>query len=255
MESRLPFSCFPWVPRQRCIGERAEAGGTRFSASISAAGRCLSLSFWTSMNYSTQDTVSPYREKVTLQFLPACPTCEDTSRTATKRKRKTKQRKKKDKKNHQNHMQAGVHASNQKKRLTSGHLREAKAGKSIDCCWLLSVAYQSILLTWLLGHHLLPMLKSAEWSGNGWSPMSLLAFLFADRVPCIVVVVVVVVAKPVSQPSSGGMDGWMDLYLLPRLACAGWVLRCAVLCCAGLVPTRILPTRLSEHVAAAPLYM
>lgn len=40
--------------------------------------------------------------------------------------------------------------------------------------------------------------------------MSLLAFLFADHVPCIVVVVVVVVAKPVSQPSSGGMDGWMD---------------------------------------------
>lgn len=72
MESRLPFSCFPYVPRQRCIGERAEAGGTRFSASISAAGRSLSLSFWTSMNYSTQDTVSPYREKVTLQFLPVC---------------------------------------------------------------------------------------------------------------------------------------------------------------------------------------
>lgn len=188
--------------------------------------------------------------------LPACPTCEGTSRTATKRKRKTKQRKKKpDKKNHHNHMQAGAHASNQKKRLTSGHLREAKAGKSIDCCCALSVAYQSILLTWLLGHHLLPMLKSAEWPGNGWSPVSLLASLFADHVPCIVVVVVVVVAKPVSQPSSGGMDGWMDVYLLPRLACAGWVLRCAVLCCAGLVPTRILPTRLSEHVAAAPLYM
>lgn len=213
MESRLPFSCFPYVPRQRCIGERAETGGTRFSASISAAGRCLSL--WTSMNYSTQDTVSPYREKEKYSpvpaCLPACPTCEGTSRTATKRKRKTKQRKKKpDKKNHHNHMQAGAHASNQKKRLTSGHLREAKAGKSIDCCCALSVAYQSILLTWLLGHHLLPMLKSAEWPGNGWSPMSLLAFLFADRVPCIVVVVVVVVAKPVSQPSSGGMDGWMD---------------------------------------------
>lgn len=77
------------------------------------------------------------------------------------------------------------------------------------------------------------MLKSAEWPGNGWSPMSLLAFLFADRVPCIVVVVVVVVAKPVSQPSSGGMDGWMDVYLLPGLACAGWVLRCAVLCWVG----------------------
>lgn len=161
------------------------------------------------MNYSTQDTVSPYREKSYSPVpacLPACPTCEGTSRTATKRKRKTKQRKNKDKKNHQNHMQAGAHASNQMKRLTSGHLREAKAGKSIDCCWVLSVAYQSILLTWLLGHHLLPMLKSAEWPGNGWSPMSLLAFLFADRVPCIVVVVVVV-AKPVSQPSSGGMDG------------------------------------------------
>lgn len=31
--------------------------------------------------------------------------------------------------------------------------------------------------------------------------------------PCIVVVVVIVVAKPVSQPSSGGMDGWMDVYI------------------------------------------
>lgn len=210
------------------------------------------------MNYSTQDTVSPYRLKVTLQFLPVCLRALPAKvlpERPPKEKEKQNKEKKKDKKNHQNHMQAGAHASNQKKRLTSGHLREAKAGKSIDCCWVLSVAYQSILLTWLLGHHLLPMLKSAEWPGNGWSPMSLLVFLFADRVPCIVVVVVVVVAKPVSQPSSGGMDGWMDVYILPRLACAGWVLRCAVLCCAGLVPTRILPTRLSEHVAAAPLYM
>lgn len=210
IESRLPFSCFPWVPRQRCIGERAEAGGTRFSASISAAGRCLSLSFWTSMNYSTQDHCKSIPRKSYSPVpacLSACPTCEGHPERPPKEKEKQNKEKEKDKKNHQNHMQAGVHASNQKKRLTSGHLREAKAGKSIDCCWVLSVAYQSILLTWLLGHHLLPMLKSAEWPGNGWSPMSLLAFLFADRVPCIVVVVVVVVVKPVSQPSSGGMDG------------------------------------------------
>jgi len=207
------------------------------------------------MNYSTQDHCKSIPRKSYSPVpacLSACPTCEGTSRTATKRKRKTKKDKKKDKKNHQNHMQAGAHASNQKKRLTSGHLREAKAGKSIDCCWVLSVAYQSILLTWLLGHHLLPMLKSAEWPGNGWSPMSLLAFLFADRVPCIVVVVVVVVAKPVSQPSSGGMDGWMYTYYLDSHVLDGCY---AVLCCAGLVPTRILPSRLSEHVAAAPLYM
>lgn len=161
------------------------------------------------MNYSTQDTVSPYREKVTLQFLPVCLRALPAKvlpERPPKEKEKPNKEKKKDKKNHQNHMQVGVHASNQKKRLTSGHLREAKAGKSIHCCWVLSVAYQSILRTWLLGHHLLPMLKSAEWPGNGWSPMSLLAFLFADRFPCIVVVVVVVVAKTVSQPSSGGMD-------------------------------------------------
>lgn len=186
------------------------------------------------MNYSTQDIVSPYREKVTLQFLPVClralPAKVLPERPPKEKERQNKE-KKKDKKNHQNHMQAGVHASNQKKRLTSGHLREAKAGKSIDCCWVLSVAYQSILLTWLLGHHLLPMLKSAEWPGNGWSPMSLLAFLFADRVPCIVVVVVVVVAKPVSQPSSGGMDGWMYTYYLDSHVLDGCY---AVLCCPGL---------------------
>lgn len=169
------------------------------------------------MNYSTQDTVSPYREKKILSSscLSACvPYLRRYIPNGHQKKKKNKTKKRKtDKKNHHNHMQAGAHASNQKKKLTSGHLREAKAGKSIDCCCALSVAYQSILLTWLLGHHLLPMLKSAEWPGNGWSPMSLLAFLFADHVPCIVVVVVVVVAKPVSQPSSGGMDGWMDVYI------------------------------------------
>lgn len=72
--------------------------------------------------------------------------------------------------------------------------------------------------------------------------MSLLAFLFAGRVPCIVVVVV---AKPVSQPSSGGMDGWMDTYLLPRLACAGWVLCCAVLCWGGTYENLTFKTRVS----------
>lgn len=111
------------------------------------------------MNYSTQDTVSPYREKKILSSscLSACvPYLRRYIPNGHQKKKKNKTKKKKtDKKNHHNHMQAGAHASNQKKRLTSGHLREAKAGKSIDCCCALSVAYQSILLTWLLGHHLL----------------------------------------------------------------------------------------------------
>lgn len=238
MESRLPFSCFPWVPRQRCIGERAEAGGTRFSASISAAGRCLSLFLDVDELFHTRYCKSiPRKKLLSSSCLSVCvPYLRRYFPNGHQKKKKNKDKdKKKDEKNHQNHMQAGVHASNQKKRLTSGHLREAKAGKSIDCCWVLSVAYQSILLTWLLGHHLLPMLKSAEWPGNGWSPMSLLAFLFADRVPCIVVVVVVVVAKPVSQPSSGGMDGWMYTYYLNSHVLDGCyaVLCCAVLCWVG----------------------
>lgn len=232
MESRLPFSCFPYVPRQRCIGERAEAGGTRFSASISAAGRCLSLSFWTSMNYSTQDYCKSIPRKSYSPVpacLPACPTCEDTSRTATKRKRKRKQRKKIRQKEPSKSYASRLPRLQPKVKTDIG---SSPRGESRKIHRLLlgtfAVTYQSILLTWLLGHHLLPMLKSAEWPGSGWSPMSLLAFLFADRVPCIVVVVVVVVAKPVSQPSSGGMDGWMYTYYLDSHVLDGC---CAALSC------------------------
>lgn len=188
------------------------------------------------MNYSTQDTVSPYREKSYSPVpacLSACPTCEGTSRTATKRKRKTKTKTKKRRKEPSKSYASRRPRLQPKEKTDIG---SSPRGESRKIHRLLLGAFSRIskyLTDMVVGT---PLIAHVEVRRMAWKWLvtnepSGLSLCRPCPVPrrrrcrC---------RRQACQPAFFWWDGWMDVYLLPKLACAGWVLRCAVLCCAVL---------------------